>query len=264
MGRTTRQHRYEHGPEGGCEPAAGRRGGPRGRGPVLSVAAAVLSAAVVAVLPAPAATAAARPARAAAAPAPCNTDTGPYQWELEEYLKLPADGRQSAEDCAAIRTFQERERITPADGYASLATYRTSLVIEERRSPNRDGKCPARSHRVVCVDLTRQLLWVQRDGRPIYQAVPVRTGRWGQETRDGWHEITERIIDETSQLYDDAPMPYAQYFSGGQAFHGVLGDLFNGGGSAGCINMRLGDAERLWNTTALGDTVVVWGRKPAT
>ncbi|MEU8431516.1 L,D-transpeptidase [Streptomyces sp. NPDC029216] len=69
--------------------------------------------------------------------------------------------------------------------------------------------------------------------------------------------MTRRVIDDVSTLYDNAPMPYAQYFSGGQAFHGVHGDLFNGGGSAGCIDMRLTDAERLWNTTETGDTVVV-------
>ncbi|WP_330334268.1 L,D-transpeptidase family protein [Streptomyces sp. NBC_00536] len=203
-------------------------------------------------------------APASAAPAACTADTGPYQWEMEQYLRLPADGRQSTADCEAIRAFQQRQRLVPADGGADLATYRTTLVVEERRHPNREGKCPARARNVVCVDLTRQLLWVQYDGRAVYEAVPVRTGRWGQQTRDGWHEITDRVIDETSELYDDAPMPYAQYFSGGQALHGVYGDLFNGGGSAGCINLRLADAERLWNTTGIGDPVVVWGRKPAT
>ncbi|WP_239516352.1 MULTISPECIES: L,D-transpeptidase [unclassified Streptomyces] len=199
-----------------------------------------------------------------APPAACTADTGPYQWEMEQYLRLPADGRQSTADCEAIRAFQQRERLAPADGSANLATYRTTLVVEERRHPNRDAKCPAGERRVVCVDLTRQLLWVQYDGTQVYRAVPVRTGRWGQQTREGRHEITDRVIDETSDLYDDAPMPYAQYFSGGQALHGVYGGLFNGGGSAGCINLQLADAERLWNTTSTGDTVFVWGRKPAT
>ncbi|CAM5673946.1 murein L,D-transpeptidase [Streptomyces avidinii] len=228
------------------------------RGPLASAALTWL----LALSPGPAPAAAAAPALA---PVPvCTADTGPYQWEMEQYLGLSADGRQSAADCEAVRAFQQREHLAPADGSANLATYRTTLVIEERRDPNRDGKCPVRAQRVVCVDLTRQLMWVQRGGTPVYRAVPVRTGRWGQRTREGWHEITERVIDETSELYDDAPMPYAQYFSGGQALHGVYGDLFNGGGSAGCINLRLADAEHLWNTTATGDPVFVWGRKPAT
>ncbi|GAA0595291.1 L,D-transpeptidase family protein [Streptomyces crystallinus] len=205
------------------------------------------------------------PTSSAAAPAPaCTADTGPYQWELEQYLHLPADGRQSEADCVAIRAFQERNGIVPADGFAGLATYRATLVIEERRAPNKKGECPTRQERLVCVDLGRQLLWVQRGGQVVYPAVAVRTGRWGQQTRNGWHEITERRIDDHSELYDNAPMPYAQYFSGGQAFHGVYGDLFNGGGSAGCINLRLPDAQLLWNTVDVGDAVFIWGRKPAT
>ncbi|MFI1170565.1 L,D-transpeptidase family protein [Streptomyces melanogenes] len=226
------------------------------RRPLSSICGAALAALLVGV---------AAPAPAAAAPAPaCTADTGPYQWQLEQYLRLPADGRQSGADCEAIRAFQERNGVLPADGFASLATYRTALVIEERRAPNKNGTCPHRQERLVCVDLARQLLWVQRDGQVIYPAVAVRTGRWGQQTRNGWHEITERRIDDHSELYDNAPMPYSQYFSGGQAFHGVYGDLFNGGGSAGCINLHLRDAELLWNTTDVGDAVFIWGRKPAT
>ncbi|MEV7413707.1 L,D-transpeptidase family protein [Streptomyces sp. NPDC089919] len=194
----------------------------------------------------------------------CTADTGPYQRELEAYLGRPVDGRQSEADCRAVRAFQEAQGLDPADGYPDLATYRTTLVVEERRHPNRDGRCPAEAGRVVCVDLTRQLMWVQRGGKPVYQAVPVRSGREGQETRTGRHEIDERVIDEHSELYDDAPMPYAQYFDGGQALHGVYGDLFEGPGSAGCVNLHYEDAERLWNTTRTGDPVVVWGRKPAT
>ncbi|MFD9487932.1 L,D-transpeptidase [Streptomyces sp. NPDC059991] len=131
-------------------------------------------------------------------------------------------------------------------------------------TPSGNGTCPHREERLVCVDLARQPLWVRRDGKVIYPAVVVRTGRWGRQTRNGWHEITERRIDDHSEPYDNAPMPYSRYFSGGQAFHGVHGDLFNGGGSAGCINLRLRDAQLLWNTTDLGDAVFIWARKPAT
>ncbi|MER7764998.1 L,D-transpeptidase family protein [Streptomyces sp. NPDC097619] len=234
-----------------------KKAGGRGRSRIAAVVAAAATAALLGPAVAPAA--------ATGAPAaPCTADTGPYQWELEQYLGLTADGRQSPADCAAIRGFQERVGVTPANGYAGLATHRAALVQAERARPNAAGRCPVRSRRIVCVDLDRQLLWVQRDGKPVFEAVAVRSGRWGQETRPGWHEITDRVIDETSQLYDDAPMPYAQYFSGGQALHGTYGDLFDGNGSAGCINLALADARRLWNTVRLGDAVVVWGTKPGT
>ncbi|MFE7766238.1 L,D-transpeptidase family protein [Streptomyces sp. NPDC057438] len=200
----------------------------------------------------------------AAAPAPeCATRTGPYQWDLERHLGLPADGRQSPADCVAIRAFQQRTGVRPADGYAGLATYRTMLVVQARRDPNAAGKCPVRTYQVTCVDLDRQLMWVQEDERVIYAPVPVRTGRDGQETRTGWHTVYWKNRDHRSDLYNDAPMPFAQFFNNGQAFHGVLDDLFRGG-SHGCVNLRYADAERLWNIMHEDDAVYVWGVKPGT
>ncbi|MFF5358138.1 L,D-transpeptidase family protein [Streptomyces scabiei] len=201
---------------------------------------------------------------AAAAPAPeCVARTGPYQWDLERHLRLPADGRQSPADCVAIRAFQQRTGVRPADGYAGLATYRTMLVVQARPDPNAAGKCPVRTYQVTCVDLDRQLMWVQKDERVIYAPVPVRTGRDGQETRTGWHTVYWKNRDHHSDLYDNAPMPFAQFFNDGQAFHGVLDDLFRGG-SHGCVNLRYADAERLWNIMHEDDAVYVWGVKPGT
>ncbi|NEA67360.1 L,D-transpeptidase [Streptomyces sp. SID12488] len=204
-------------------------------------------------------------ATAAAAPTPeaCTVGTGPYQQELEEHLKLPADGRQTPADCEAIRTFQSRNGVRPADGYAGLTTYRTMLVVEARANPNAAGRCPVRAYRVACVDLTRQLMWVQTGSRVVYAPVPIRSGRDGNETRTGWFTVYWRDLDHYSDLYDNAPMPYSQFFSEGQAFHGTPGDLFSGG-SHGCVNLRLDDAQRLWNTLAVDDAVYVWGVKPGT
>ncbi|MER6156911.1 L,D-transpeptidase family protein [Streptomyces sp. NPDC001868] len=201
---------------------------------------------------------------AASAPAPaCTTRTGPYQWDLERHLKLPADGRQSTADCVAIRAFQQRTGVKPADGYAGLATYRTMLVVQARANPNAAGKCPVRTYQVTCVDLDRQLVWVQRGERVIFAPVPARTGKDGQETRTGWHTVYWKNRDHYSDLYDNAPMPFAQFFNDGQAFHGVLDDLFRGG-SHGCVNLRYADAERLWKIMHEGDSVYVWGVKPGT
>ncbi|SER78706.1 Lipoprotein-anchoring transpeptidase ErfK/SrfK [Streptomyces sp. yr375] len=203
------------------------------------------------------------PAATATSAAPCTTPTGPYQRELERHLLLPVDGRQSAADCEAILAFQTRNGVRPADGYAGLASYRTMLVVEARPDPNAAGRCPVRDHRVACVDLDRQLMWVQDGRRVVFAPVPVRSGRDGYETRTGWHSVYWRDLDHHSDLYDDAPMPYSQFFSDGQAFHGTLTDLFQGG-SHGCVNLRLDDARRLWNTLEEDDAVYVWGTKPGT
>ncbi|MFG2501048.1 L,D-transpeptidase family protein [Streptomyces sp. NPDC048441] len=201
---------------------------------------------------------------AEAAPAPCTAPTGPYQRPLEQALKRPVDGVQSPADCDAIRAFQAKQGLRPADGYANLATYRTLVAVQARPNPNAAGHCPVRSFRVTCVDLTRQLLWVQVNKAVRFGPIPIRSGRDSQETRNGWHRIYWRHIDHKSTLYDNAPMPYAQFFDGGQALHGRYEPLFDGGGSAGCINLALRDAKALWDLLRVGDQVYVWGTKAGT
>ncbi|WP_330298667.1 L,D-transpeptidase family protein [Streptomyces sp. NBC_00503] len=194
----------------------------------------------------------------------CTAGTGPYQREMEGYLRRKADGVQDEGDCAAIRRFQQGNGVRPADGYAGLATYRNMVAVAARSNPNAARACPVRPHRVTCVDLERQLLWVQRDSKVVFAPVPVRTGRDDQETRTGWHEVYWRSKDHKSTLYDDAPMPYAQFFDEGQALHGRPGNLYAHGGSAGCVNLSVPDAARLWDLLTEGDAVYVWGTKPGT
>ncbi|WP_245687508.1 L,D-transpeptidase [Streptacidiphilus griseoplanus] len=121
--------------------------------------------------------------------------------------------------------------------------------------------CPIRPYRVVCVDLTNQVLWVQKGRRIIYDEVPVRTGRVGNATRTGWFRVYRRDIDHWSSEYN-SPMPYSQFFSGGQALHGVFGGVDDGPGSHGCVNLVYDDAERLWHVVPKGTAVYTWGHKP--
>ncbi|MET9856719.1 L,D-transpeptidase [Streptomyces sp. NPDC006450] len=213
--------------------------------------------------PAPSSPAASSPIAAAEAEA-CTAGTGPYQRELEDHVRRRTDGTQDAGDCEAIRAFQRGNGIRPADGYAGLVTFRTMVAVAARANPNAAGGCPVRRHRVTCVDLERQLLWVQRDRTVVFPPVPVRTGRDDEETRLGWHEVYWRSEDHKSTLYDGSPMPYAQFFDGGQALHGRVGNLYAHGGSAGCVNLSVPDARRLWDLLTEGDAVYVWGAKPGT
>lgn len=64
-------------------------------------------------------------------------------------------------------------------------------------------------------------------GRVRASAHPL--GRDGYETRTGPFTVYWRDLDHYSDVYDNAPMPYSQFFSDGQAFHGTPGDLFTGG-----------------------------------
>ncbi|WP_445276839.1 L,D-transpeptidase family protein [Streptomyces sp. DSM 41033] len=225
------------------------------RGAVLSVAGVVVAPALV------------LGTGTAAQAASCTAAKGPYQKQVEKWLKRTADGKQSAADCKAIRSFQVAKGITPAIGYAGPVTWRTMKTITAQqaagKTPNKAKKCPTNKGRIACVDLTKQLSWIQDGSKLKFGPVPVRTGRNGAETRTGATKIYWRNIDHWSTLYD-VRMPYAQFFDGGQAFHSVTKTMYNNPGSAGCVNMRPADAKSYWNLLRNGDDVFVYGRKPGT
>ncbi|GAA2718122.1 L,D-transpeptidase family protein [Streptomyces luteosporeus] len=204
---------------------------------------------------------------AQAAGSACTAGAGPYQKQAERFLRRPVDGRQSQGDCRAIRGFQLDHGISPAAGYAGPVTWDVMQVVDRQRAagsnPNAAGKCPTNKGRIACVDLTRQLSWVQDGGKLKFGPVPIRSGRDGYETRTGLKRIYWRSIDHWSTIYK-VRMPYSQFFDGGQAFHSIDGSVWSAPGSHGCVNMRRADAQAYWSLLKNGDDVYVYGRKPGT
>ena len=78
----------------------------------------------------------------------------------------------------------------------------------------------------------------------------VRGGDSTTPTRTGTYAVFLRDIDHVSSLFD-APMPYAQFFDGGQALHGsvYMIDPFVDH-SHGCVNFYIKDARQLWRLTS--------------
>lgn len=193
----------------------------------------------------------------------CVLSTGSYQREVERLLGLPVDGEQSADDCRAIQQYQEGQIIVPADGSAGPITYAALYLDWALNHPGELPGCPTRQGRVACVDLNHQIMWVATAGKTTFAPVGLRSGQSETPTRTGWFKVEWRNRDHVSTLYD-TPMPFSQFFSGGQAIHGVYGNIYEGAGSHGCVNLRYDDARRLWTTLHEGDAVYVWGRKPGT
>ncbi|MGW8376958.1 L,D-transpeptidase [Streptomyces sp. ODS28] len=213
---------------------------------------------------APAQAAAPASAAKAAAPASCTAEAGPYQKQAEKYLGLRADGKQSAKDCAKIRDFQTTHGIAPNAGYAGPVTWKAMKAEKADRARGAASSCPTDKGRIACVDLTRQVSWIQDGKKRVYAPpVPVRTGRDGNETRTGLHKIYLRNKDQVSSLYHQ-PMPYSQFFDGGIAFHSIPGNIYGPPGSHGCVNMRPADAKAYWKLLHKGDAVFVYGNKPGT
>ncbi|MFF3553689.1 L,D-transpeptidase [Streptomyces tsukubensis] len=200
------------------------------------------------------------PGAGAAAAVECPGEAGPYQKEVEAHLGLPADGRQSAADCEAIAAFQRKHGIEPAEGYAGLYTYRAVVWEQALAEGQAIRGCPDTGGVVVCVDKNRQILWVEDRGQVIFRPVPARTGMPGYGTRTGWFEIFQREREFWSTQFE-GPMPFAQFFSGGQALHASYRAIFEDPGSHGCINLRYDDAKALWNGLRIGDQVYVWGTR---
>ncbi|MFJ6214393.1 L,D-transpeptidase family protein [Streptomyces sp. NPDC092296] len=193
----------------------------------------------------------------------CTKTAGPYQRQLESYLKLKVDGKQSAADCRAIQKFQVKYKINPHIGYAGPVTWAKVQQLKAAANPNAAGKCPTNKGRIACVDLKRQLMWVQNGKKVIYSPVKIRSGRKGYVTRTGLKRIYWRHKDHWSTLYNVA-MPYSQFFDGGEAFHGVSIPISTPPGSHGCVNMTNSDAKRLWGVLKQNDYVYIWGKRPGT
>ncbi|WP_327677228.1 L,D-transpeptidase [Streptomyces sp. NBC_00467] len=199
--------------------------------------------------------------------ASCTTQTGTYQKQVERFLGRPVDGKQSVNDCKAIQAFQTKHAISPDAGLAGPVTWGVMDLMNRQkavgRNPNEAGACPVNRGRIACVDLTLQLSWIQDGTKLVHGPVPVRTGRDGHETRTGLKKVSWRDIDHVSSLYD-TPMPYSQFFDGGQAFHSVGISVWGQPGSHGCVNMTKADAAAYWKLLRTNDDVFVYGRKPGT
>lgn len=169
----------------------------------------------------------------------------------------------------AVRQFQER-RDLDVTGSVDARTWSrlvdlTGEVTSDDLYPQPkgpvystlDSRCL--TGRVICVDKsTRSVRWVV-DGEVKYW-MEARFGAASMPTREGVFSINRKSRDHVSSIYESS-MPFAQFFSGGQAVHYSPDFAAVGydGASHGCVNVRDWDlAERLFNDTRIGDRVVVY------
>lgn len=119
-----------------------------------------------------------------------------------------------------------------------------------------DARCL--TGRVMCIDKsTNQLSWVV-DGQMI-KVMDARFGCQGMETREGVFSVGWKSRDHVSTIYGSA-MPFAMFFSGGQAVHYSSDFAARGwnGCSHGCVNIRDRAAVAwLFDQVVVGDKVVV-------
>lgn len=120
-----------------------------------------------------------------------------------------------------------------------------------------DERCT--TGRAICISKKeRKLAWVV-DG-DVKMVVDVRFGSEMTPTREGTFSVQWKSRDHVSSLYD-TPMPYALFFSGGQAVHYSADFAARGynGASHGCVNVRdKGAVAKLFDLAKVGDKVIVY------
>ena len=113
--------------------------------------------------------------------------------------------------------------------------------------------------RVLCIDKnTRKLRWMV-DGQ-VVKVFDVRFGSELTPTREGSFSVFQKSRDHVSTIYHTA-MPFAMFFSGGQAVHYSADFAARGynGSSHGCVNVRdYNGIKWLFDQVSIGTSVIVY------
>lgn len=112
---------------------------------------------------------------------------------------------------------------------------------------------------VICISKADRQLRLVQDGK-IVLSLDARFGSEAGPTREGTFKIEWRDKDWVSKMYG-SKMPYAMFFSGGEAIHYSSDFAARGyaGNSHGCVNIRsMSGLQYLWDHAPVGTTVVVY------
>lgn len=107
----------------------------------------------------------------------------------------------------------------------------------------------------VVVSLSDQMAYFYR-GNSMVGATTISTGKFDKPTPDGIFPILRKATFYRSKKYDNAAMPFAQFFDpAGLALHaGYVGDVPN---SHGCIHLPTAFAKKLFSATDVGTPVYI-------
>ncbi len=181
----------------------------------------------------------------------------------------PVTGTYAAATASAVRGFQGKRAI-PVTGEVDQRTWDRLTAMTQNPSsdelhnrtpkPSATGLDPrCMSGRAMCISKrTNSLVWVI-DGQPQLR-FDVRFGSAELPTREGVFSVGWKSRDHVSTIYH-TKMPYAMFFSGGQAVHFSPDFAARGynGASHGCVNVRdLAGIQSLFAQARVGDKVIVY------
>lgn len=202
-------------------------------------------------------------------------DTGDRVKDLQARLKQlgwysgDITGTYGDVTVSGVKGFQQKRAI-PATGEVDQRTL--DRLVGMTRKPTTDELNNVRpvvkpgtvddrcmTGRVLCIDkTTRKLKWM-KDG-VVISTYDVRFGSEYTPTREGLFSVFMKSRDHVSTIYN-TPMPFALFFSGGQAVHYSADFAARGysGASHGCVNVRdYNGIKWLFDQVVIGDKVVVF------
>lgn len=147
-----------------------------------------------------------------------------------------------------------------------IATLHGINTAPVARLPGAVDWSPGLWSRRIEVDLAHQYLFAYEDNLLVFSA-PVATGRDGFNTPRGDFTIYYRLPQQTmsgclgGECWYVPNVPWVQYVVGGVALHGTYWHNAHGSGvrmSHGCINLRIDDAQWLYEWADLGVPVKIY------
>ncbi|MFE5897717.1 L,D-transpeptidase family protein [Streptomyces sp. NPDC056488] len=186
--------------------------------------------------------------------------------QLKHFDRAPT-GFYGSMTARSVKSFQKRQGLA---GTGSVDETTWQRLLGASRKPTADELKPSTTNaldtpapacmtgRVLCISKeSRTLAWMI-DGK-VVSSMDVRFGSENTPTREGTFSVGWKAREWTSTIYH-TPMPYAMFFSGGQAVHYSSDFAARGyaGASHGCVNVRdRAKLSALFDQVKVGDKVVV-------
>jgi lipoprotein-anchoring transpeptidase ErfK/SrfK len=157
---------------------------------------------------------------------------------------------------SALETYEAKMQASDAASQARVDMLEAFGPKELRPGQYRWRDVPenAGPERVV-ISLSDQMAYVYR-GDTLMAATTISSGRDSKPTPTGIFSILAKTPMYRSKKYDNAPMPFAEFFEPhGIALHaGYVGDEPN---SHGCVHLPTGFAKKLYSVTDVGTPVYI-------
>jgi len=154
----------------------------------------------------------------------------------------------------ALETYQAKMEASDAASQARVDMFDAFGAKELRPGQYvwRDVPESAGSERVV-ISLSDQMAYLYR-GNTLMAATTISSGRESKPTPTGIFSILNKTPIYRSKKYDNAPMPWAEFFEP----HGIA--LHAGSVSAeshGCVHLPAAFAKKLYSVTDIGTPVLI-------